>query len=270
MNNKVILALLATSIVGSATLTSCSDDDDDDKPAVAFAPNSQKISLYPDDTHQIELINSTNPTYEVDDDFFASVSETGLVTANHYGKTAIKVRDQGKTAIDTVDVNVTNICLLDLMYGQLVLELGTYQNVVEYLGEPESDKYTDSGMRQSIWKETYHTGEIAVLVLSDSNGKVVSSYIAAPTAACKYDPSLNSKLTTRLYMVERYNVEDISGSSYMYSYTPKNRKNYYVLVEFASNGTTLLYIDYDYAEQNIFNKSMKIDARAFGDLSIMD
>ncbi len=259
MNKKVLYTLMscAFTLAAAPALTSCSDDDDA-KPAISFAEGSEKISLNVGDTHQIELINSQNPTFTSEDDYFVTVSETGLVTAKHGGfKTAINVYDSGATITDSVSVSMTYICIYDLIYGQVPLEAKTIDNVKGVFGEPDDTSSNSNGSTNYYWKIS--TGNIVLGVNANESGKVQYSLVRVSSSAAQLDEAMSTKTRMKIFLNEKYDYIGYGSSSYMYSFTPNTMVNYYVTVEYATSYTDMMYIEKDYFDNLSTNKSLSLD-----------
>ncbi len=262
MNKKTLYTLTgcALTLAAAPTITSCSDDDDDAKPAVSFAEGSEKISLSVGDTHQIELINSQNPTYTSEDDYFVSVDETGLVTAKHGGfKTAINVYDSGTTITDSVTVSLTYTCIFDLLYGQVPMELKTIDNVKQVFEEPEETSTNSNGNTNYFWNESIGTSTIVLMVTADETGKVLTSLVRISKEAAQLDAALSSTTRMSIFLKEKYDYVGYASSSYMYSFTPNTRVNYYLSVEYQTKYTDLLYIEKDYFDSLSTSKSLSLE-----------
>lgn len=95
MRNFYILLLTISSIIG---ITSCEEED-------KFKITVSEITLYNKDTYQIEATSDNPITYTSEDEFHATVSQTGLVTAAFVGTTNIIVESGGETKLITVTVS---------------------------------------------------------------------------------------------------------------------------------------------------------------------
>ena len=82
---KTKLFLVAFTLMQVFVFASCSSSDDDDSTIVT---SSKELSLSHEQTSQITC-SASNVTYESENKFVATVSTSGLVTANCIGQTYI-------------------------------------------------------------------------------------------------------------------------------------------------------------------------------------
>ncbi len=117
--NKVTLVLVGTALTLAVApvLTSCSEDDDDTT-TLSFASGTGNIKIHHEGTKQIELNNSTSPSFTSNDEFVCSVDDNGLVTGNYVGKTQVTVTD-GST---TINANVEVEARYELPYEEYFRE----------------------------------------------------------------------------------------------------------------------------------------------------
>lgn len=80
--------LLLSAMVLSLAFVGCSKDDDGDD--IITLKDTQKVLHY-GDTYQIEAQSRASVSYASEDEFHATVSETGVVTAKHVGETKVRV-----------------------------------------------------------------------------------------------------------------------------------------------------------------------------------
>lgn len=108
MNNKIIpIALICLS------LCSCDSDLFDTTP-LSVSPTS--LTLYVGDTYQLTVNKTKNITYTPLDPWYASVGNSGLVTAKKLGKTKIIVSDDYNTEYVSVEVKSTYQLYPDMDY----------------------------------------------------------------------------------------------------------------------------------------------------------
>lgn len=108
MNSKILpIAIICLS------LCSCDSDILDTTP---LSVSSTSLSLYVGDTYQLTVNKTKNITYSPIDSWYATVENSGLVTAKKLGKTRIKVSDGNSTVYVSVDVKSTYQLYPDMDY----------------------------------------------------------------------------------------------------------------------------------------------------------
>ena len=108
MNSKILpIAIICLS------LCSCDSDILDTTP-LSVSPTS--LTLYVGDTYQLTVNKTKNITYSPIDSWYATVENSGLVTAKKTGKTRIKVSDGNSTIYVSVDVKSTYQLYPDMDY----------------------------------------------------------------------------------------------------------------------------------------------------------
>lgn len=155
---KTKLFLVAFTLMQVFVFASCSSSDDDDSTIVT---SSKELSLSHEQTSQITC-SASNVTYESENKFVATVSTSGLVTANCIGQTYIKVN--GKRAVK-VTVNPVNTYFVEPLYDFNL----TKANVKSKLGTPYNE--TDNGLAYRSTSSRIN----AYAYLFDENNKLKAS-----------------------------------------------------------------------------------------------
>lgn len=170
---------------------SCKKDDKEIK-----ITNGTDISLFSEETHQIECESQGTVTYTGSDEFIASVSQKGLVTANHVGRNVINLNDGKYTA----DVNITVNPKYNT-YPEPAIDFGDSENKVrEELGEPYM--YQDGYMVYMGY-----SAKAPMLMVEIENGKVESYSVVV-------DDDYSIQVTK--YLVERYQPIYYNDAMVMY------------------------------------------------------
>ena len=170
----------------------CSSDDDKND----ISLNETNTTLKYTKTHQINATSDTKITYAVENEYHASVSESGLVTAGKIGETNIILTNGDDTKHFKVTVEPEST-----MYPNPNLEFGISKaDLIKKLGTP--NKETSSGMSYN----NFSTKAPEVAYLFDSNNKLESVGVIVKTA-------YSSELGT--YLGERY----VYGTSIEGEYT---------------------------------------------------
>ncbi len=193
MKKLFILSLAALSLV------CCSKDDGGDS-SLVVTPDT--IALYVDGTKQITT-SAGDATFKVADEFYASVSEDGIVTANKVGSTEVIVSSKSGTA--TVPVHVLNQYSL---YPDLDGLIGkTYSDVIKVMGSNYTESTASSGnITYSYTAPTSYTVGI-VFQFAPSTGLCETVGVVVSTAYT----SMLSK-----YLIERYTVAGMQNDYYFF------------------------------------------------------
>lgn len=185
---KLLLLLLIAPFI----FISCGSDDDDD----SISLKETEKALKHGETYQINATSGNKITYASENEYHATVSESGLVTAARIGETQISLSD-GKSAKKfkvTVSPEST-------MYPDPNLEFGiSKSDLIKKLGTPS--KETADGMSY----DNFSTKAPQVAYLFDSNNKLKSVGVIVKTA-------YSSELGT--FLRERY----VYGTSIEEDYT---------------------------------------------------
>lgn len=166
--------------------TSCSDDDDDDN---GIKIQNPKIEMVAGDSKQINATSDLKLNYSVEDEYYASVSESGLIDAKRVGETNIIVRNDQKS--EKVNVIITPQYKTypdpDFMFGE------TRSAVIKKLGTPANE--TDA----AIAYEGYSTKAPLIIYTFDESNKVSGVSVIVGTT---YTEELAKFLAERYVMVK--------------------------------------------------------------------
>lgn len=140
-------------------------DDDDNKKINLTSP--PEIQLYQGGTHQINATSDYEITYTSEKEFVATVSKTGLVTADYVGETNI-ILNNGKTT-ETVKVVVSG---KNNLYQTPNLEFGiTAAELIAKLGEPDHQDVTDTGYTRIYYADYSSAASSQRQYIIDPTGK---------------------------------------------------------------------------------------------------
>lgn len=181
---KVLLTLLA---IGAIALMSCDTGDDGAREANAIKLASADRTLYYDGEFQIDATSLTPITYTSEDEYHASVSASGLVTAGRIGETNI-VLTNGK---DTKKVKIT-VKPESNLYSEPDLTFGMSRSaVIAKLGTPYPADGDDRAMMYINWS----VGTPALMCIFDEFDRLEYYIFMVETA-------YSSELVD--FLVERY------------------------------------------------------------------
>lgn len=178
---KTSLKAMLLCTVFCLILSSCSDSKDDE-----VKINESSISLYYEETKQLEASGSNNIAWSTDNNFVAKVSNNGMVTANHVGKTIIRAND----AICEVTVKPKHN-----LYKDPITEWGiTKSEVIKRLGTPDED----SG---NIIGYVTNNSKAPITMYMFENDKLTT---ACPSVMISYTATLLD------FLIERYQPVDVN------------------------------------------------------------
>ena len=191
--------------------------------------SSSSVTLRHGQKYQIEATSLSTISYTSTDDFYATVSSTGLVTANHIGSTPIILKNEE----DETEF-IVSIVPLYYTYDEPKIKIGdSKESVLGVLGNPDND----SGDSFAYIDFSNNCG---LMILFDNN-KVSSYAVMVPT---KY----MSELTD--FLIERYSVIGISGGDAYYI----NHDRDMGIVESVYNTSYIMVMYIPYSE-----KGMSVD-----------
>ncbi|WP_088656221.1 Ig-like domain-containing protein [Geofilum rhodophaeum] len=122
---KIVLALMVV------LLAACGKDESPD----VISLNDSEVPLYYGDNYQIEAESRSSVTFESENDYHASVTTDGLVTARYVGETNISISN----AEDSKLLRITVQPKYDL-YPEPDVEFGTLKaDIISHFGDPTSD-----------------------------------------------------------------------------------------------------------------------------------
>ncbi len=199
----VLLAMLAFSFVGCEGWLNIDDPtpdpetepDPDPEVEAVITLEETSATLHYGETYQINAECEFPITYTSENEFFASVSDEGLVTANHVGTTMITLEAEA----DSQTFEVTIEPLSDL-YPEPEIEIGqTKEDVIARYGEP------DAVVDDAIGYRSYSDNATMMMVMFDENGLVE---LYAVIFELYFEEELETFLTERyLFVQEEENVK---------------------------------------------------------------
>lgn len=171
-----LLALLAFSFVGCEGWLDIPDDPEPDpepEPIEEALINliTTEATLHYGETFQIEAECENPITYTSEDEYYAMVSEDGLVTAGFVGSTSIMLETEGDSQVFEVTIEPT----IDL-YAEPEVEFGeTRDDIVERFGTPDEEdeeaalygSYADNAMLMVVFDEEGLVSYYAVIISTD-------------------------------------------------------------------------------------------------------
>ncbi len=164
----VLLAMLAFSFVGCEEWLNIDDPtpepepDPDPEVEVVITLEETSITLHSGETYQINAECEYPITYSSENEYNASVSEDGLVTANFVGSTTITLEAESDT--QTIEVTVEPVSDL---YPEPEIEIGeSKEAIIERFGEPGAE--TD----EAIGYQGYSDNATMLMVMFDENDLV--------------------------------------------------------------------------------------------------
>ena len=173
-------------------LFSCSKDNTDN----IGLTTSEKTLNY-GDTYQIEATSESTISYTVENEYHASISETGLVTAGYVGETDITLSNAEDSKVFKLTVSPTSN-----LYPEPEEKYGTSKSEIEAeYGTPDSE--TSSVILYS----DYSTNAPFVMFSFDTNDKLIGYAVIVKTA-------YSSELGT--FLNERYVYVGQSDDTYVF------------------------------------------------------
>lgn len=160
MKNFFTLTLLVTLFMG------CSSDNDNDN-ADKIVLNTSDLTMYYDDEIQIDAKSDSKISYSSQNEYYASVSDGGVIKAGRVGETRIALTN-GK---DTKSLKVTIRAKRDL-YPEPNIEFGiSRSDLIKKLGTPDNETVDGIGYYN------YSINAPQVAYLFDSNDQLRSSAV---------------------------------------------------------------------------------------------
>lgn len=192
----VLVALLAFSFVGCQEWLNI-DDPDNPEPEPEPDPVEEALimleetsaTLHYGETYQINAECENPITYSSEDEYYASVSEDGLVTANFVGATTINLESE----FDAQTFEVT-IAPVSELYPEPEIEIGeSKESIIERFGEPIAE--ADG----AIGYQDYSDNTTMLMVLFDEND-LVEDY--ALILEVEFEEELETFLSERYLFVQ--------------------------------------------------------------------
>ena len=184
-NSKSFFVAIITFIASSFVISCGGDDEEDDSIQIS---SSKDLSLYSDEVSQIQC-NKKGVTYESENAFVATVSNSGEIKANHVGSTHIKVNGN-----EMIKVTVTPRYI---NFDEPVLDFGVSINKVKALEKNNPIKEEKEGLAYD------GTGDENGRIYIFKDGKLyLSAMIVQPTKSSFLEN----------FLVERYVPIDVDRS----------------------------------------------------------
>lgn len=201
MKKSVLLALLA---IISIVFIGCSKDGDGDS---SISLKASDVTVYSGDKYQIEATSEKNILYQSENEYYAKVSTSGLITSDKVGETNILLTNGD----DTKSIRVT-VKGKSNIYPEPKLEWGiTKSNLIKSLGIPNKET------SEAIIYDNYSTAAPSIIYIFDDNNKLKSIGVLVKSS---YSASLGTFLAERyvalasqdytIYFVNGYSANSIS------------------------------------------------------------
>jgi len=194
-----LVALLAFSFVGCQGWLNIDDPDPDPEPEPDPDPEVEAVitleetsaTLHSGETYQIQAECEFPITYTSENEYYASVSEEGEVTANFVGSTNIVLESESDTQTFVVTVEpVSNL------YPEPEVEIGaTKEAIIEQFGTPDIDE------DETLGYYNYSENGTMLMVMFDEEGLV---YAIAVILDVSFEEELNTFLGERYLYVQEH------------------------------------------------------------------
>jgi hypothetical protein len=182
--------LLILAVIVAAITSGCSKGDDEN-PAIILKTAEKTLSF--GDTYQIEATSPSPITYTAENDYYAAVSSSGLVTARFVGETNITLTNDKDSKKVTIIVSPKST-----LYPTPNVEFGISRSaLIAKLGKPA--KETSSGIAYS----NYSNVAELVMYVFDANDKLTNTGVAVKTA---YSSELGAFLSERYLLINKENL----------------------------------------------------------------
>lgn len=155
-------------------------------------------TLYVEDKYQIEVSSATPVEYVSENDYYAQVSESGVVTAGHVGETFVTLSN----GVETRKLKVT-VEPQSNLYPEPYLDFGISKNdFIDKYGAPD----TNAG--DVITYRDYSTAASFVMYVFDNDSTLKS---VAVSVKGTYSPELGKFLAERYFCIDLDNLYFING-----------------------------------------------------------
>lgn len=217
MNKLISFALMGAALVSAGC----------QKEATPLTVSPESVTLYCDGTAQITASPAEGVTYTSDDTFYATVDDTGLITAEKVGQTKIIV--SSSNGVKSIPVTVMPQYTL---YEDLTPYIGASLNTIT---AKYGTNYTTATNKDGSVTYTFKdpTSYVAGLGFNMEGGKCASAMVAVST---KYLSMLTK------YLLERYSVIGMQNDYYFFLNHDKNVTITYTL--YSLDALLVLYTPY--------------------------
>lgn len=198
---KVIFYLAV--MLSVCMFSSCSSNDD-----ALISLSEKEVTLKVDATQQIKATSDVSK-WSSENDFIASVSESGMVTANHIGETRIMAQGSNGSAFCNVSVKPQYAYYME----PLCKEGTTKEDIKKF---EKRNLHTESS--DGLFYDGENSTVSAVAYKFDTNGKLNFVMLMLPH---HYSTTLASQLIN--FLLERYNP--LADFDRVYSFIDANKLN---------------------------------------------
>ncbi|MDR2920091.1 MAG: Ig-like domain-containing protein [Tannerella sp.] len=237
MKKLFLLMLMALPFV----FTSCSDDDDEDN---GIKIKNSKIEMVAGDSEQINVTSDLSLSYTSEDEYYATVSSTGVITAKRVGETNIIVTNAEAAAKVSVIVSpkYTTYPDPDFMFGE------TRSNVIKKHGTPDTE--TDD----AVLYDGYSTKAPIIIYTFDASNKVSGVGVMIGTT---YTEELAAFLAERYVMLEGTGNMALVG----FDHLDEDKATMGLAVSlYNTSYWTVLYVPYSGTTKKSMKMSMDMDS----------
>lgn len=185
---KKILLILSVILI----ISGCNDETDS-----VFTINTTQKNLYAGDSLQLDVSSTNDVSYSVENEYYASVSNKGLIKANKVGSTIVNVT----SGEENIPFNIT-IKAKENLYKepQLNWDMNSSE-VISALGFSKNDiKFTDNVLSIKDYSDNVY---FAFFLFDDTTDKLISYMILVDSYKLKQAMSF---LQERYYFID-YNSE---------------------------------------------------------------
>lgn len=217
MNKLIPFALMGAALVSAGC----------QKEATPLTVSPESVTLYCDGTAQITASPAEGVTYTSDDTFYATVDDTGLITAEKVGQTKITV--SSSNGVKSIPVTIMPQYTL---YEDLTPYIGASLNTIT---AKYGTNYTTATNKDGSVTYTFKdpTSYVAGLGFNMEGGKCASAMVAVST---KYLSMLTK------YLLERYAVIGMQNDYYFFLNHDKNVTITYTVYSYST--LMVLYTPY--------------------------
>lgn len=217
---------------------SCSDDENKENDSIKL--ESSKLEILVGNEMQINATSSLDISYSSENDYYASVSRSGLVTANKVGETSVLLNNGVKK--ETVDIAITPKYTT---YPDPYLNFNASKNdIIKEVGNP--DRTTDDG---GLVYDNYSSKASAGLYMFDG-----SKYTG-------FGVTVNTSYAAELgnFIRERYNLywnDEDNYTIYYINATTISKATVIVAVEITLSGIYVIYMPASALSKSLPDKSI--------------
>lgn len=241
----VLMAVLAFAFVGCNSWLDFPEPEPEPEPDVEAVITLEETSttLHKGETYQINAECEAPISYSIENEFVATVSEEGLVTANYVGNTVVNLASESDTTAFEVTVEpVSNL------YPEPEIEFGeTKEAIIERFGQPEAET------EDAIGYPNYSENSVMLMVMFNEEG-LVENY------AVIFATSFEEELET--FVSERYMfVQEMDGMKiYVNALTPEEASLLVGIQAYEDDEMSFLMAVYGSMDEEPAEKSVNMKA----------